>query len=63
MQCGQRLNSIDMFREEFSGIAVGNAKPELRVFVDAQQPRDHIYQAKTTYAEGVQEGLKHFGIL
>jgi len=60
---GDSGNDIDMFREEFSGIAVGNAKPELRVFVESLAERDHIYQAKAIYAEGVQEGLKHFGIL
>jgi sucrose-6F-phosphate phosphohydrolase len=52
---GDSGNDLDMFRQGFNGIVVGNALPELKTFTAA-----HVYHAREHYAAGVLEGLKHW---
>lgn len=55
---GDSANDIDMFTDENHGIVVGNADAELAALV-----RPRIYRAKRSYAAGVLEGLRHWGVL
>lgn len=57
---GDSGNDLDMMRPEFgfSSIVVGNAEPDLH---DLSAP--HIYHASQPYADGIAEGLQHFGWL
>ncbi|MGJ3252679.1 MAG: sucrose-phosphate phosphatase [Elainellaceae cyanobacterium] len=59
--CGDSGNDIAMFESTQSkGIIVGNAKPELRGWYQAQSNPAHLYLAQSHYAGGILEGLKHF---
>jgi HAD superfamily hydrolase (TIGR01484 family) len=52
---GDSGNDLDMFRQGFRGIVVGNAKPELAEFA-----APHVYHAEKPFAAGVLEGLEHW---
>lgn len=56
---GDTGNDLAMFIEPFRGIAVGNAKPELRTFINNKNS-PLFYQAQQEFAAGVAEGLDHF---
>ncbi len=56
---GDSGNDLSMFRVAPSGIAVGNARPEL---VRAL-PEGTFYHARAGHAGGVLEGLRHYGVL
>ncbi len=60
--CGDSGNDISLFRGEEKGLIVGNAKPELLEWYEANSS-DNNYLARSAYAEGILEGLKHFGFL
>ncbi len=61
--CGDSGNDIALFSVgESRGIIVGNALPELRQWYD-QNPADYRYIAQAHCAEGILEGLHHFGFL
>ena len=58
---GDTGNDLGMFElEGIRGIVVANAYPELRAFADN---RPNIYRASQPTADGVIEGLEHFGVL
>ncbi|MGM3307651.1 sucrose-phosphate phosphatase [Anabaena sp. WFMT] len=58
--CGDSGNDIALFsRGEERGIIVGNALSELREWYTANKT-DYRYLAKSFYAEGILEGLRHF---
>lgn len=59
---GDSGNDRAMFDEFSHGIVVGNAKPELkRLREENSQPG--FYFAQNSFAAGVEEGLRHFGVL
>lgn len=58
---GDSGNDRSMLEEFENGIIVGNAQPELRELKD--QNHDDYYFARQNYAAGVEEGLRHFGVL
>ncbi|ACK72840.1 sucrose phosphatase [Gloeothece citriformis PCC 7424] len=60
--CGDSGNDIALFRGAERGIIVGNAKIELRQWYETNQT-PYRYLAKTHYANGILEGLKHFNFL
>jgi sucrose-6F-phosphate phosphohydrolase len=60
--CGDSGNDISMFAGEEKGLIVGNAKPELRQWYEANSTDNH-YLAEADCAGGIIEGLKHFGFL
>lgn len=55
--CGDSGNDLDMFRKPIRGIIVGNSSPELRYLKEDE----FLYLAESNAAEGIVEGLKHFG--
>jgi len=59
---GDSGNDRSMFDEFESGIVVANAQPEL-LHLKKEHPISTFYFAKNSYAGGVREGLKHFGVL
>ncbi|MGF1590261.1 MAG: sucrose-phosphate phosphatase [Pleurocapsa sp.] len=60
--CGDSGNDISMFRGEEKGLIVGNAKPELLKWYEANNS-DNNYLARSACARGILEGLQHFGFL
>jgi len=59
--CGDSGNDRALFeRNEERGIIVGNARPELREWHEAN-PSPYRYMAKAPCAGGILEGLLHFG--
>jgi len=50
---GDSGNDLDMFRQGFNGIVVGNALPELKAFTAPT-----VYHATATHAAGVLEGMQ-----
>jgi sucrose-6F-phosphate phosphohydrolase len=52
---GDSGNDLDMFRQGFLGIVVGNAHPELTSLRDPK-----VFHATKCYAAGVLEGLSHW---
>jgi hypothetical protein len=61
--CGDSGNDIGLFSVgESRGIIVGNARPELRQWYDANASDRH-YLAQAHCAGGILEGLQHFGFL
>jgi hypothetical protein len=59
--CGDSGNDIPLFTiEEERGIIVGNAQPELKLWVQIN-PISYRYQAQANYAAGILEGLTYFG--
>ena len=60
--CGDSGNDISMFEGEEKGLIVGNAKPELRQWYEANSSHNN-YLADSDCAGGILEGLKHFGFL
>jgi sucrose-6-phosphatase len=61
--CGDSGNDIALFSAgEERGILVGNAKPELRQWYE-ENKKDYHYFAQADYANGILEGLHHFGFL
>lgn len=61
--CGDSGNDIALFSAgEERGILVGNAKPELRQWYE-ENKKDYHYFAQADYADGILEGLHHFGFL
>lgn len=55
---GDSGNDIEMMVGDTMGVVVGNHSPEL----DGLQGRDKIYFAQGTYAQGILEGLRHYGL-
>lgn len=61
--CGDSGNDIALFGSgEERGIIVGNARPELLQWYQTNSS-DCLYLASSYYAEGILEGLHHFGFL
>ena len=60
--CGDCGNDISLFQGSEKGIIVGNARSELLQWYEANK-RESLYVAKAYYADGVLEGLQHFGFL
>ena len=61
--CGDSGNDIALFEVgEERGIIVGNARPELRTWYEANR-QDSLYFAQASCAGGILEGLKHFEFL
>ncbi|NEO98646.1 MAG: sucrose-phosphate phosphatase [Symploca sp. SIO2E9] len=61
--CGDSGNDIALFSVgEERGIIVGNARPELRQWYQANQT-DYRYLAQAQCSGGIIEGLNHFGFL
>ncbi|NEO29729.1 MAG: sucrose-phosphate phosphatase [Symploca sp. SIO3C6] len=61
--CGDSGNDIALFSVgEERGIIVGNARPELRQWYEANKT-DYRYLAQAQCAGGIIEGLNHFGFL
>ena len=60
--CGDSGNDISMFKGKEKGLIVGNAKPELRQWYEANSSDNH-YLADSVCAGGILEGLKYFGFL
>lgn len=52
---GDSGNDLEMFRQGYNGIIVGNAKPELKEFI-----APHVYHAQAHHAAGVLEGLEYW---
>ena len=50
-----------MFDEDFRGILVGNARPEVKEYLQ-KFPAEQFYQAQQNYAKGVLEGLAHWQV-
>ncbi|MDX1521278.1 MAG: HAD family hydrolase, partial [Anaerolineae bacterium] len=59
---GDSGNDRSMLDELDYGIIVGNAQPELKR-LQADQPPSHLYFARQPFAAGVEEGLRHLGVL
>ena len=55
---GDSGNDLDMFHYGFKGIVVGNADPQMKALIGS-----NIYHARSKYADGVLEGLKHWGVV
>ena len=55
--CGDSGNDLEMLAEGFLGVAVGNAKRELR---EAHLPPT-VYRAQAECAGGIIEAIEHFG--
>ena len=62
MVCGDSGNDISMFQGQEKGLIVGNAKPELIQWYEANK-NDNLYLAQAICAGGILEGLKHFNFL
>ncbi|MEM8827950.1 MAG: sucrose-phosphate phosphatase [Cyanobacteria bacterium P01_G01_bin.19] len=60
--CGDSGNDISMFKGQEKGLIVGNAKPELLNWYEANR-NDTIHLAQSECAGGILEGLKHFSFL
>lgn len=61
--CGDSGNDISLFAiNQAKGIIVGNAHVELRNWHELHPSNDR-YFAKSNYAQGIMEGLKHFSWL
>jgi sucrose-6F-phosphate phosphohydrolase len=60
--CGDSGNDISLYQQQERGVIVGNALPELLSWYQ-QQGQSHHYLARTNYAWGILEGLKHFQFL
>ncbi len=59
---GDSGNDSSMFEEFGRGIVVGNAKPELKAIESEYGTDNAFYFASASYAAGVHEGLRHFGV-
>ncbi|MBE9042879.1 sucrose-phosphate phosphatase [Pleurocapsales cyanobacterium LEGE 10410] len=60
--CGDSGNDIAMFKGEEKSLIVGNAKPELLQWYEANSSENN-YLAKSACAGGILEGLKHFSFI
>ena len=58
---GDSGNDQSMFDEGFKGILVGNARPEVKEYLQ-KFPAKQFYQAQQNYAKGVLEGLAHWQV-
>lgn len=58
---GDSGNDLSMFETFSQGIVVANAQPELKELREDGQPGH--YFADSSFAAGVAEGLRHFGVL
>jgi sucrose-6F-phosphate phosphohydrolase len=59
---GDSGNDRSMLDELDYGIIVANAQPELKQ-LQADRPPAHLYFARQPFAAGVEEGLRHLGVL
>lgn len=57
---GDSLNDLALFETGLKAILVANAEPELRERVG---DRPHVFAATAPGADGIREGLTHFGVL
>jgi len=57
---GDSGNDIDMLRGRTAGIVVGNYSQEMEPLKDGSA---RVYFAKGFYAEGILEGLRHYGLI
>lgn len=55
--CGDSGNDMDMFRKPIKGIIVGNRSKELNYLKEDE----YLYLAKNKAANGIMEGLEHYG--
>ena len=62
MVCGDSGNDVSMFQGQEKGLIVGNAKPELLRWYEANK-NENLYLAQSICAGGILEGLKHFKFL
>ena len=53
--CGDTGNDRSMFEQNFLGVVVGNALPELKALTSSQ-----IHHAAGDFAAGVEEGIRHW---
>ena len=65
---GDSENDIDLFRGvAAAGVAVGNAKQAFTAMLQSDAgvaaAGTHVYSARATYAHGVIEGMRHFGLM
>ena len=60
ISCGDSENDVDMLEKSKYGILVGNASNNLKKKLSNHS---NIYIAKSSYAKGVIEGLKFYGII
>ena len=56
---GNSGNDRDMLSGSIAGIVVANHEPEL----EGMKSADRVYFASASYADGILEGLQHYGIL
>jgi sucrose-6F-phosphate phosphohydrolase len=60
---GDSGNDRTMFDEFSHGIVVANAQPELeKLEKEDEDPQSAVYFAHNSFAAGVEEGLRHFGV-
>ncbi|MBC8123207.1 MAG: sucrose-phosphate phosphatase [Gemmatimonadaceae bacterium] len=60
--CGDSGNDQSLFEISSLGIAVGNAQPELRQWLENNHGH-RVYQAQAHCAAGIEEGLHHWKLL
>lgn len=60
--CGDSGNDISLFEHSYRGIIVSNAQPELSQWHYTDGQSQH-YVAQLPYAQGILEGLHHFGVM
>jgi len=59
---GDSGNDATMFQHFRRGIVVGNAQSELLQMAE-QMETERVFLARSSYAAGVEEGLRHYGLL
>lgn len=69
LACGDSGNDIAMFEGDNLSIVVGNAQPDLVAWLDATSAstpladgRPRLYRATEHVADGIVQGLQHFGL-
>lgn len=68
LACGDSGNDIAMFEGDNLSVVVGNAQPDLTKWLDAApvsllaDGRPRVYRATAEVADGIMQGLKHFGL-
>lgn len=67
LYAGDSGNDMDALLSGFNAVLVGNAPSaltqHLRAAADEAGLQDHLYFAEASYARGVLEGARHFGVL
>jgi sucrose-6-phosphatase len=60
--CGDSGNDVGLFKQETLGIVVGNARSELLDWCQKNSGKTVLF-AESACAEGILEGLEHFGFM